>query len=376
MTFFETNEKKDCNGCGLCALKCPKNAIKMKEDSEGFLYPVIDKSLCINCNLCKKICPNHDYDFNEKIESYIAINKDKDDLMNSSSGGMFILLAKYVIGKNGVVFGVKYDNQMKAIHSYTSNIEELIDFQGSKYVRSDLNDSFKMVKDFLKDRIVLFTGTPCQCQALRTYIGDESDNLLTCDIICHSNPSPKVFELYKNAIEDEYNKKVKKILFRTKKVGWHCDKSIIQFEDDTEIDESSFYYAFLVELLNRPSCHYCHFCSSNRLSDFTIGDAWGIDKIIKEKQGNNTGISLLCVNSEKGERVLKAVEKSVELTKVNLDDIYKYNHNHNVKKNRNRDKFFKKIANNEIDKNNIILYLNRYSRDPLWKSIAKKILRR
>lgn len=375
MTYFDTGEKKDCNGCGLCSLKCPKKAIEMVEDEEGFLYPVVDKSKCINCNICKKVCPNHEYSVNNEITAYAAINKNKKDLQNSSSGGMFILLAKYVLKNNGVVFGARYDENISVIHSYTSNIKELIDFQGSKYVRSDLNNSFIKVKELLKHKIVLFTGTPCQCQALRSFLGKDYPNLLTCDIICHSNPSPKVFKLYKEYLENEYGKKIKNIFFRTKKIGWHCDKSIIQFEDNTEIVESSYYHAFLVELLNRPSCHNCYFCSSNRLSDFTIGDAWGIDKILNDTSNNNSGISLLCVNTKKGKIILDSIRENVELTEIKLNEIYKYNHNHNVKFNRNRNKFFQKISNNRINNRNIVFYLNKYSKDPLWKAIIKKILK-
>ena len=375
MTYFETLKKKDCNGCGLCSLKCPKKAITMIEDNEGFVYPVIDKSKCINCNICKNICPNHEYNLNNKIKAYAAINKNKEDLSNSSSGGMFVLLAKYVLKNNGVVFGVKYDKNLIAVHSYTLNEDELIDFQGSKYVRSDLKNSFVEVKEMLKDKMVLFTGTPCQCQALRSFLGKDYTNLLTCDIICHSNPSPKVFKLYKEYLERKYSKRIKNIYFRTKKIGWHCDKSIIQFVDDTEIIESSYYHAFLVELLNRPSCHNCHFCSSNRLSDFTIGDAWGIEKLLKETTNNNTGISLLCVNTDKANKTLQSIKKHVDLTEIDLNEIYKYNHNHNVKINRNRNRFFNKLSNEKINNSNIVFYLKKYSKDPLWKAIIKKFLK-
>ena len=199
MTYFESNKKEDCNGCGVCELICPKNAIEMYEDGEGFLYPVINKEKCVNCGLCRKICPNKDYEYNSNSKAYIAINKNKRELKNSSSGGMFIILAKTVINKGGIVFGVKYDKDLKPIHDYSTTIEGLQDFQGSKYMRSDLNGSYVKVKEFLElGKIVLFTGTPCQCQGLRTYLKKDYQNLITCDLICHSNPSPKEPDLYRD----------------------------------------------------------------------------------------------------------------------------------------------------------------------------------
>ena len=204
--YFETYNKKDCNGCGVCTLKCPKNAIKMEVDEEGFLYPVIDKEKCINCGLCKRICPNNPEEKNNNSKTYIAYNLDKEEKKKSSSGGMFAPIAKWVINHNGVVFGVTFNEKLEAYHTYVDNIEDIVKFQGSKYVRSDLKDSYKKAEEFLKEgKYVLFTGTPCQCQGIRAYMQNKYDKLITCEIVCHANPSPKVFKMYVKNLELKYN---------------------------------------------------------------------------------------------------------------------------------------------------------------------------
>lgn len=378
-SFFDTNEKKDCNGCGVCKLKCPKKAIKMVLDDEGFLYPEINKDLCINCGLCKKICPNKNYPNNDKVKTYIAINNSKKDLENSSSGGCFLPIAQYIIKNGGVVFGVTYDECLNAIHDYVETEEELIKFQGSKYVKSDLNDSYQKVKEFLlKDKLVLFSGTPCQCQGLRTYIG-KSDKLYTCEIICHANPSPKVFQYYKQNLENKKGKKVADIKFRSKKNGWHNQKPIIIYENgEEEEEEIYFYYGFVKELLNRPSCHNCYFCSTNRLSDFTIGDAWRIKYFDPEIKDDDTGISLLCINTDKGNKMKKYLEEKMMLKNVDTKVAFNYNHHRNVPMHKNRDKFYKGISSGKINEKNILKYIKKYGNDTLinnLKKIIKKIIK-
>ena len=374
-TYFETNKEKDCNGCGVCALKCPKNAIEMCQNGEGFLYPKIDYSKCVNCGLCRRICPNKETEKVIEGKAYIAINKNKDDLEKSSSGGCFIALAKYIISKKGIVFGVKYDDKLNAKHDYTDAIEGLTQFQGSKYVRSDINNSYQKAKEFLEDdRYVLFSGTPCQCEGLRAFLSKEYEKLYTCEIICHSNPSPKVFKLYKEYIEKKKNKKIKDIKFRAKETGWKNQRPLIVFDDNSTYEEEIFFYSgFVKELLNRPSCHNCYFCSSNRRSDFTIGDAWGINKIDNSIKDDDTGISLLCVSSKKGEKLLEELNNELFLRKTDKELAFSFNHHKNISMHKNRNKFYNGIIDGKINNENLLDMMKKMTRQPIHKRIKNKI---
>lgn len=377
-TYLEYKNKKDCNGCGICTIGCPTNAIKMIEDNEGFYYPQIDEEKCINCGKCKNICSNYN-DSKGNEQAYMAINKNKKELKNSASGGIFYILAQYVIEKKGVVFGVEYAENHKVQHNHYETLEECRNFQGSKYVRSDIGNSYEKVKEFLKqDRYVLFTGTPCQCNALKTYLGKEYENLIICDIICHANPSQKVFDKYINEIEEKENKKITRINFRDKENGWKNSTPIIYFEDGSKLEEKSFYNAFVGELFDRPSCHECKFSSTKRVTDFTIGDFWGIDKIMPEVIDDNTGISLFLVNSKKANSIFEEVNDNMDFKKIDKEVAFTYNHHSNVVPHKNRQKFF-----DNLDSMPVIENINNCLRVSIirrilrkCKKIAKKIFKR
>lgn len=365
--YLNTLDKKTCNGCGICTKDCPADAIKMVEDNEGFLYPVIDEKKCIKCNKCKNVCSNFN-DSKDYNKAYMAINKNNDELKNSSSGGMFYILAKYVISNNGVVFGVEYDENMEARHNYYTTLEDCKKFQGSKYVRSNLNNSFEKVQEFLKnDRYVLFTGTPCQCNALKLFLKKDYDKLIICDLICHANPSPKVFKMYIDELEKKHNKKIINYFCRPKENGWHYTSSIIEFEDHSKVNDTLYFYAFGQELIDRPSCHNCKFTGINRVSDFTIADLWGNDKICPEVIDENTGISLLCVNNEKSEMIFKDLQKEMMFKEVDKKIAFSFNHNNPVPEHRNRSKFFENLENKSVIKN---------MEECLKVSIFRKIVRK
>ena len=370
--YFNTGKKELCNGCGACALRCPKKAIEMVEDSEGFLYPHVNKEKCIDCGLCEKVCSNFNKS-EQKSDAYIAINNNEKELRNATSGGMFYILAKYVIENKGVVFGVTYDKDLNTIHKYAETLDDCRQFCGSKYVRSDLKNTYKEAEKFLKDgRVVLYTGTACQISGLKNYLGKEYDNLILCDILCHANPSPKVFKLYKENLEKKYSKKVKDIKFRSKENGWKNSTPIIEFNDNSKIEDITFYKVFVAELINRPSCNVCVFASKNRISDFTIGDFWGIEKV-KPNLDYTKGVSLLIVNSEKGKKILNIFKDTTSiLEKIDIDIAAEYNHFSNVPAHKNRNKFFKGVENGFINSDNSIDVMNKYTK----VSIVRKVLRK
>lgn len=371
-TYLDNKIKSCCNGCGLCALICPKKCVKMVEDSEGFLYPKIDESKCIKCNKCRRYCANFNEKKKKNEKAYIAINNSNEQLKESSSGGIFYILAEYIIKNNGIVFGVTYNNELEAVHEYAETMEECKKFCGSKYVRSNLQDSYIKVKEYLDEgRKVLFTGTACQISGLKKFIGKENENLILCDILCHANPSPKVFKLYIKNLEKVKKKKVKYIWFRSKENGWKNQTPIIEFIDGTKEEENSYFKAFVSEMINRPSCYNCQFASKRRISDFTIGDFWGIEKVNPNIKTEN-GVSLLNINSEKGNKIFEELKEKMTSEEVNYDLACSFNHYHNVTEHVNRNKFFDGISNGSIDENNIIEYMNKYSKKTLYKRVLCK----
>lgn len=185
----EIISKSFCTGCGCCCNVCPKNAISMKIDNDGFRYPVIAKEKCVDCGLCKKKCPVFSKTKAKEInECYAAYNKNDEVLMLSSSGGIFYLLALSILKENGIVIGAMFDNN-KLVHMIVDNKKDLVKLMGSKYLQSNMDDIYKKVKIEVQSRKILFVGTPCQVAGLKSYVGEDNENLICVDLICHGVPS-------------------------------------------------------------------------------------------------------------------------------------------------------------------------------------------
>ncbi len=355
--MIEIKNKSNCCGCTACKNICPKNAIVMLEDEKGFKYPQIDKQKCINCGLCEMVCPILKKSVPiEKMIAYAAINKDETIRMNSSSGGIFTLLAENIIQKGGAVFGVELDENFHAKHTYIEKIEDIEKFRGSKYMQSELGDSYLKVKEFLeKDRYVLFTGTPCQVGGLKSFLKKEYKKLYTQDIICHGVPSSKTWDKY---LEYRRNvdklKDLKSIKFRNKNnYGWNSYELSFKYEEnEVFIDHNKdlFMKAFLSDIALRDSCYECKFKNKNRKSDILVADFWGIEQVLPE-MNDEKGISLVIINSQKGKKIFEEIKKSVEYKKVDTNLATKNNPSmiKSANYHKNTQEFFLNIENLEFD---------------------------
>lgn len=300
--------KTDCCGCTACASACGRSAISMREDCEGFLYPSVDGNKCVHCGLCVKVCPivrrdkcEHNY---TEPKVYALRHKNEGIWKKSSSGGVFSALSNYILSQGGCVFGAKYNEHWEVVHAKVETLEQASAFRGSKYVQSDMRDIYPMVKgELMCGRLVLFSGTPCQCEGLRGYLRKEYGNLYIVDIMCHCVPSPKVFADYIKFIQKKAGASICAINMKDKTLGWGNQTPRIYFDNGKEWFNSpetrlwnSIFYS---RLATRPSCYHCRFTNYMRSGDITIGDFWGIEEAHPDFY-DKRGVSFIFTNNEKG----------------------------------------------------------------------------
>lgn len=354
--MLKISEKKDCTGCYACAAICKKGAIILEKDEEGFRYPVINESKCIKCKLCERVCPvKNQSNANSILESYAAFNKNDEIRKLSSSGGLFTRFAKQILDEGGVVFGAAFDENYNVHHIYVKTEAELEKLRSSKYLQSQIKDSFVKAKFFLdKGRKVLFSGTPCQVAGLKSFLRREYKNLYTQDIICHGVPSPQVWQKYLTTVNTE-NKKIEKVCFRSKRNGWKNYGLEIVYEDSTgyfcDFRENTYSKAFLNNLCLRPSCYECAFKKQKPFSDVTLADYWGVD-IENPKIDDNKGISVVIINSEKGKELLFNEKDKLFVDKLDISVVLQ--HNSSLVKsspmNKKRDYFMRNLGKKDFDK--------------------------
>ncbi len=356
-TFITNN----CTGCGACHNICPKGAIKMVENSEGFLYPQVDSKLCIDCGLCKKTCPTSNFQKNQnssKPESYAVMASDEVRMSGVSSGGASPVFMEQILKNNGYVVGAIYDEDWRIIHKISNKIEDLDKFKGSKYYQSNTKNIYQEVKKLLEEqRTVLFTGTPCQIAGLKAFLKKDYENLILVDIVCHGVPSYKTFEMFVQKLFTQEDEKLKAVDFRSKKYGWGPKLTTTTTTTTTTTEhacynhEHSFMTAFLRNFSIRKSCFTCPFQKTPRQGDITIGDFWRIARYDK-KLDDKKGTSLVVINNVKGKNFFDSVKSEFKLVEKVP---YKYAVKGNktlirpTKFNPNRDEFMANVTKENID---------------------------
>ena len=288
----------------------------MEPDSEGFLHPAISQQLCIRCGLCEMACPVlHSLPENSfQTSAYAAICTHEDTRMQSTSGGVFTLLAKWVFDREGVVFGAAYDKNFSVCHCGITREEELQRLRTAKYAQSVLGDSFCQVRKLLqKGRYVLFSGTPCQVAGLQAYLKKPFERLILVDVVCHGVPSPKVWQHYVayRREHDAPDSCIQAINLRSKETGWPGYSVRFSYENgklySARNNEDPFLRGFVGDYYLRPSCYECNFKGVSRSSDFTLADYWGIWNQLPD-YNDGKGTSLVLVHSEKARKIWDEIQ--------------------------------------------------------------------
>ncbi len=343
--------KEDCCACGACLNACPKGAISMTRDENGFLYPTIDSESCVECGKCVNTCS---FVHHERLNStdtpmvYVSAAKDKNINKKSASGGIFAELALCVLSKNGVVFGSAWTDDYSAEHIRIDSAEELYRIQGSKYVQSNIGSTYSQAKSALEDgKTVLFSGTPCQISGLRSFLNRDYRSLYTVDIVCHGVPSDSIL---KDDVRHQLRKKGlpeqgATVSFRSKDKGWGTTGTITSGDKKLPFDaiRSPYYSYFLKGSIYRDSCYNCRYASEPRVGDITLGDYWGVEKnhpdvdsVIKIEDG----VSCVIANTAKGKELFSMLSERVSTLESTLEKAKKYNGqlSHCTKKPSNRER--------------------------------------
>ena len=414
--MIHITDKKNCCGCAACVQRCPKQCIRLEEDTEGFLYPQVDEETCIKCGLCEKVCPILNQADKLSVLEVLAVkNPNDEERMNSSSGGVFLPLAREVINQGGVVFGAVYDESWEVHHVYAEKIEDVYPMMGSKYLQSKIGNSFKDAERFLKQgREVLFVGSPCQIAGLRTYLRNKQySNLLAVDFLCHGVPSPGVWRRYLAETYGGYDAKeqsrlqatagknsvllsslnatspIGDIKFRDKiESGWKKFRFVVRQKSASKADQNTvlssdihydnpFMRGFLSDIYLRPSCYACKCKNGVNHSDMTIADFWGINQIAPEFD-DDKGVGLVLLNTKKGEEYFSRLP--MDMMPSNLEKAHYYNggFNEHTKAHPKRDQFFFLIENGKSIKAAVDICLRLPFKQRVVrvvKKIVKKIVK-
>ena len=303
-----------CTGCGACEAICPKGAVSMKADKEGFLRPSIDTQKCVHCHLCRRVCQVHYATKSPELQRYYAFKNTDEVRKRSSSGGAFSLIARHMTDIGGKVVASELNDEWQIQHTFAENYEAIRKQAKTYYVQGKAYPTFREIEQKLKQgEKILFIGTPCQAGGLKKYLHKEYDNLILCDIICHGVPSPKMFGIYTDYLQSKGT--LTQLTQRDKSIGWqgYC----VSAEIDGRLYKNNgwlkaYSVMFSHGLINRKSCFQCMYSNYHRVGDITIGDYWGIEKHHKELK-DKLGVSLIITNNEKGDTFLHEALNSKKL---------------------------------------------------------------
>lgn len=366
-------EKARCTGCGMCQNVCPAAAISMFSDQEGFWYPFIDEEKCIACGKCAKMCPvaqkiapaGRD---ERPVEIYAAWSLDEEIRFSSTSGGMSSEFALSVLKDGGVVCGAVYDRWDRVRHMIVEDRNGLKRIRQSKYVQSDMGDTYKEIGErLLQGKSLLFCGTPCQCQAVSQYCrgnGIDTTRLYLTDFICRGSNSPKVYQRFLEGLETEYGSAVSRVWFKDKTYGWNRFSTRIEFENGACYLKDRYHDPFIrgyieENLYIRPSCSACSFKGFHRVADITLGDFWGVQL----KEGgikSDGGISMVMVHTEKGRKLWDSIQDRIRYEGKSLEEMIKGNacFMYSVKPGEHRERFMK-----DLDRMPVIENIERFLKD-------------
>lgn len=318
--------RESCSGCALCAFVCPQKCITMKSGKLGHLYPYVENKKCINCNLCVKTCPsNNDILLQKPLAAYAAWAKNEKEYISSTSGGAAAIFSKGMISRGGVVYGCTMESNCEVRHIRIDNIEQLFKLKGSKYVQSNIEDIFPLLKEDVKNNIlVLFIGSPCQVAAIKSLFKEQPSNLYLVDIICHGVPSLSVLKKY---LTDKFGKaSFDKVSFRK------GNQLLLEILDSGKKIYSAshkkdlYYTLFMQGYTYRDSCHQCKYAQPKRVSDITIGDFWGLGKMGDcDIPDQKDGISVILPITEKGLSLIQETKDKFNIYERPIEEAIKGN---------------------------------------------------
>lgn len=372
------HSKDKCSGCTACASICPTEAITMHKDEEGFEYPVANMAKCLDCHLCEQTCPiMNKSELQANTVVYAVQNRNMRVRLGSSAGGFFATVAEHVLANDGIVFGAGYDQNLTVIHQSVESKEQLDKSRlcGSKYVQSELGETFKKVREHLDaGKVVCFSGVPCQVAGLKSYLGNEHENLILIDLVCYGVPSPKLFKKYVDYCSIRYGVKVVAVNFRDKSYGYSSPNMRLFFANgkykDQTSDIKSFLRAFFCGISSRPSCYSCNFKTVYRISDFTLGDCKSIGCYYKSMD-DDRGTTAVYVHTEKGLDILNKLNEDIVYAKLDLESVLctcGKKMTSNDKLNPKRQEFF-----SDMDKLSYKRLINRYAPEKFVSKVANLI---